>query len=132
MALFEPWIGNNNPTDQARNDYIRKLKAALIDTSGLKIESGTYTGNATSPRDIILADQDLRVAFILVADATGTSTVSISFEGMSPSSLILVDAGAPVSNTTAITVLSTGLFTVSNNTYTNASGSTYYYTVFGS
>ena len=132
MATFDPWLGNANPTDQSKNDYIRRLKAALVDNAGLKIASGTYTGDATSPRDITLSDVDLRIAFIILGDDTGTNTMAISFEGMSPSSIIMVDGSAPVANTTTISSIGTGVFTVNNNTYSNASGSTYYYTVFGS
>jgi len=132
MSLFEPWLGNMNPTDQAKNEYIRKLKAALIDTSGLKIEAGTYTGDGSSPRTISLADTDLQVAFIVIGDDTGTKTMTISFEGMSPTSLVLIDASPPVASTTAITTLSAGSFIVNDNTYTNANASTYYYSVFGS
>jgi hypothetical protein len=132
MGSFDPWLGNSNPTDQAKNDYIRRLKAALVDTQGLKIESGTYTGDASSPRDITLSNVDLRIAWIILGDNTGTKTMAISFEGMSPTSLILIDGAAPTSNATTISSLGTGVFTVNNNTYSNASGSTYYYTVFGS
>lgn len=132
MATFDPWLGNANPTDQSKNDYIRRLKAALVDNAGLKIESGTYTGDATSPRDITLSDVDLRISFIILGDDTGTNTMAISFEGMSPSSIIMVDGSAPVANATTISSIGTGVFTVNNNTYSNASGSTYYYTVFGS
>ena len=131
MALFEPWIGNMNPTDQSKNEYIRKLKAALVDTAGLKIESGTYVGNGTNPRDISLTNVDLNIDFIVLGDATGTATMAITFSGMNPTSLIWIDGAAPVANTTTITSLGVGTFTVNDATYSNANLSTYYYLCFG-
>ena len=131
MALFEPWIGNSNPTDQQKNDYIRKLKAALIDTTGLKIESGTYTGDGSNPRTIQLTNTELDIDFIVVGDDTGTNTMAMSFTGMNPKALIWLDGAAPTSNSTAISSIGVGEFAVNDATYTNANLSTYYYIVFG-
>lgn len=132
MPSFPPWVGNSNPTDQQKNEYIRQLKAALIDTPGLKIESGSYTGNGSNPRTISLINQDLLPVFVLIGDTTGTKTIAMTFEGFCPISLIWIDGAAPTSNSTSITSLDNGSFTVNNGTYTNANSSTYYYVVYGS
>lgn len=132
MPSFPPWVGNSNPTDQQKNEYIRQLKAALIDTPGLKIESGSYTGDGSNPRTISLINQDLLPVFVLVGDTTGTKTIAMTFEGFCPTSLIWIDGAAPTSNSTSITSLDNGSFTVNNGTYTNATSSTYYYVVYGS
>ena len=57
MASFDPWLGDQNPTDQQQNEYIRRLKEALLDVSNVVIiDSGNYTGDGSGTVDIDLAD----------------------------------------------------------------------------
>ena len=129
---FEPWIGNHNATDQQKNEYIRKLKAALVDAAGLTIESGTYTGDGTNPRTIGLTNTALSPKYVYIgSDKGANNTFVISFQLYNPSSFCWTEGAGPVINTTAITALSSGSFTVNDATYTNQNTTVYYYIAVG-
>jgi len=128
---FQPWLGNFNPTDQQKNEYIRLLKAALVDDAGLLIEDGTYVGDGTSSRIISLTDGDLTPSFILLGCPDGVPHLTLTFGNFIPNSLTFRDVSAPFAGTDLITAFSSGSFRVGNTTWSNANTYNYYYTVFG-
>jgi len=138
MALFEPWIGNMNPTDQAKNEYIRKLKEALVNISTITVaESGQYTGDGTASRTIILNNQLLRPKFIAIYKNSVTAFVAFTFDEMEQGNgtTFIAPAGAagPVSATGRISTFLAGSFVVDGTTATGMNINThlYYWFVLG-
>ena len=131
MAEFEPWLGNRNATDQQKNEYIRKLKAALTESVGLKFLGGTYTGDGSANRVITVADTSMNVKYIQLASTIGTGYNVQTFEGLNPVSLVYTTGAAPSNDSNAITALGIGSFTVNSATYTNAVGEVYVYFAVG-
>ena len=129
MAEFEPWLGNRNATDQQKNEYIRKLKAALIDASGFRIITGTYTGDGTASQAVSVSDGNINITYMQIASTSGTGYVVQAFD-YSYGDFVFIDGAAPVRASTI--TLGTGSFTATDATYTNAAGVVYTYFGIGS
>ena len=116
MVLFEPWIGNSNPTAQNKNDYIRRLKDALADVNVTGIESGTYTGDGSATQQIVLTNSDLTPSFIFISSldkGSGDMHVNFATDAMSGDSFrIRSAAGTPAIVASSITSFAQGSFTV--------------------
>ena len=130
MATFKPWIGNFNPTEHGKNEYIRLLKEALLDESTFRIENGSYTGDGSIPRVISLTDPVLNPSFLIIGVDSGN--VVINFLTGSVGSLLLRSGAAPLDLPNAVTAFAQGSFTVNDTTYTNTNSTVYYYLVLGS
>lgn len=130
MSSFQPWLGNFNPTDQQKNEYIRLLKAALVDQTPFSVLSGSYTGDGTSNKVISLS-KDITPLLVVIGR---TGIISIAVSGSSDA-LILDDSGPSTSEVTssaqAIKNLTLGSFTVNSTNYTNENTFAHYYFVVG-
>ena len=131
---FDPWLGNFNPTDQQKKEYIRRLKEALTTQSPYKIEGGSYTGDGTSNRAIALTNVDITPRLIIVVDMGNVSRINmiIGLQDTLPSCMVLRTGTTRVTDTNAIVAATQGSFTVNSTSYTNNSGDLHYYLVLGS
>ena len=122
---FEPWLGNRNATDQQKNEYIRKLKAALTAVSGYRVVSGSYVGDGNASQVISVSDASIVLTFMRVASTSGTFYDSQYF--LNSSAAFTFRDAAPPTTSSGISAIGTGSFTVADTTYTNALGVTYVY-----
>ena len=148
MATFQPWIGNFNPTEHGKNEYIRLLKEALTDidvdldaTLGVTLvetEAGSYSGTGTSSKVVSLSNTIATPkAVIIVGDDSGSSDTifAISFNSLVSSSgkaYIFSSLGGTESSAVTnsrVTAFSVGSFTVAGTSGTglNISGWNYFW-----
>lgn len=136
MGLFEPWLGNHNPSDQQLNEYIRRLKDALVNQAPFKAFSGTYEGDGTSSNAISIGDATLTPRLVMIhgyhSGGTSASYFTFGIEESIPDCIVYDTGAAPTQNSTAIKSVAEGEFVVGNTTYTNRNTAEYRYFVIAS
>ena len=136
---FAPWLGNFNPTDQQRNEYIRLLKEALLNTSGILLyETGTYTGDGSDPKTISFNNTDMKAVAVFIVN-NSRSDLLMTFQDFENSNgrtfcldsatTITIRSGriGSLDNAGSFTVSGTGTTTEGANINTD----TYYWFAFG-
>lgn len=142
--LFEPWLGNFNPTDQQKNEYIRRLKEALTDidvnldaTLGIDLieyEVGSYVGSGSGTKVISLSNTAATPALVaLVGIKSPDNIFAVSFTSMvnaSGRAWIFSDLSGTQSTavtTSRVSAFSTGSFTVAGTSGNGLNQSTFLY-----